>query len=152
MLRFDLSAVAAVWPCWCRALLLIVTWKKRRQSEAERSSDGSGIRTHALLGAVGAYLGKACVNTVPVFSQLPSFYRKKKPRFLLNRYGLFPPHKMAAVLSAAWQSRSVLWAWRDGGSLWVCPVPYTPQRRARLALVMVRNPASLQWMANSHVG
>lgn len=92
----------------------------------------------------GGISAKAGVNTVPVFSQLPPFYREKKtttthPAFCWVATVFFPPHKMAAVLSAAWQSRSVLGARRDGGkSLWVCPAPSAPQRRAHLALVMVR--------------
>lgn len=143
-------------------LLLIVTWKKtggRAEPDDPRMVLGETYTPASR--CTGGISAKAGLNTVPVFSQLPSFWRRKKkknpkhpPRVLLSRHGLFfPPHKMAAVLSAAWQSRSVLGARRDGGkSLWLCPAPSAPQRRAHLALVMVRNPASLRWMANSHVG
>lgn len=113
MLRFDWSAVAAVWPCWCRALLLIATWKKPdAESGAERPSDGSRIRTRVCAPrCCGCISGKACVNAGSVFLQLPPppIDGTNPPRSVEPLRSFFPPSQNGsrAVGSLAVQSRSV---------------------------------------------
>lgn len=70
-LRFDRSAVAAVWPCWSRALLLIVTWKNKTQSGAERPSAGPRIRPRVLLAVEGAQQQKLALRRLWFSSSCP---------------------------------------------------------------------------------
>lgn len=94
MLRFDWSAVAAVWPCWCRALLLIATWKKPdAESGAERPSDGSRIRTRVCAPrCCGCISGKSlCERGICFLTVAPTPDRRNKPSAFCWTATVFPP-------------------------------------------------------------
>lgn len=85
MLRFDWGAVAAVWPCWCRALLLYRDVEKNQDAKRSRTTLGwfLGIRTRVPLGAVGAFLENALAKQGSFFPTVAPNRQgeKKKPAF-----------------------------------------------------------------------
>lgn len=109
------SAVAAVWPCWCCTVLVIAhtPWQTRRKANQKKAEICLWVG-HKYSSVWSAEIWEARVNASVLFAPF-----RRKPHSPLNRYGLFFLHKMAAVLSAAWQSSRCLCARRDGES----PVP-----------------------------
>lgn len=97
-------------------LLLIVTWKKtggRAEPDDPRMVLGETYTPASR--CTGGISAKAGLNTVPVFSQLPSFWRRKKkktpnthPAFCWVATVFFPPSQNGsrAVGSLAVQERS----------------------------------------------
>lgn len=88
----------------------------------------------------GSQIHKARVNTSGWASFAPV---RRKPRSPLNRYMLlFFLHKMAAVLSAAWQPSGCVCV--HGGTRRLCPSSFPLCTRARLAvLFLFRHPVVL---------
>lgn len=98
-MRFNFSAVSAVWPCWCCTVPNIAHTPLKPQSTVKL-----GSFTHTHCSVVLSGLCSLCKSVFYAFLPPPL----KEPSEPVKPIRAFFLHKMAAVLSAAWQSRGCL--------------------------------------------
>lgn len=116
-------------------------WWKKRKANQNKAEISLSLPVGLVRSSVsGSQIHKARVNTSGWASFAPV---RRKPRSPLNRYMLlFFLHKMAAVLSAAWQPSGCVCV--HGGTRRLCPSSFPLCTPARLAvLFLFRHPVVL---------